>query len=83
MGRLKHHALGEVLLLRSRCLIGRSSTCDVRLNDARISGEHASVRWTARCRSAIAFGAGRLFPKGEFAAAIRRHPCVPSGFRRA
>lgn len=47
MGRLKHHALGEVLQLRSRCLIGRSSTCDVRLNDARISGEHASVRWTA------------------------------------
>jgi pSer/pThr/pTyr-binding forkhead associated (FHA) protein len=32
--------------LRSRCLLGRSPTCDVRLEDARISGEHARVSWT-------------------------------------
>ncbi|WP_437677544.1 FHA domain-containing protein [Sorangium sp. So ce131] len=46
MGRLKRHAPEEFFLLRSRCLIGRSSTCDVRFDDARISGEHACVRWT-------------------------------------
>lgn len=46
MGTLKRDAPGEVYFLRSRSLIGRSSTCDVRLDEARISGEHACLGWT-------------------------------------
>jgi hypothetical protein len=33
------------LALGSRCLIGRHPGCDLRIDDRRISGEHASLRW--------------------------------------
>ncbi|MCC6557390.1 MAG: FHA domain-containing protein [Polyangiaceae bacterium] len=46
MGRLKRQAAEDVFFLRSRCLIGRSSACDLRIDDARVSGEHAGLRWT-------------------------------------
>lgn len=32
----------------SRCLLGRYGGCDVRVDDARVSSEHASVHWTGR-----------------------------------
>ena len=46
VGTLKHLDRDESIPLRSRCLIGRASTCDVRVDDARVSSEHASVSWT-------------------------------------
>lgn len=32
----------------SRCLLGRHGGCDVRVDDARVSSEHASIHWTGR-----------------------------------
>ncbi len=36
---------GPTILLRSRCLFGRHAGCDIRLENLRVSGEHASLRW--------------------------------------
>lgn len=36
----------ERVALRARCLLGRSAACDVRVDDPRVSGEHASLCWT-------------------------------------
>lgn len=33
------------LAIGSRCLLGRHPGCDLRIDDRRISGEHASLRW--------------------------------------
>ncbi|MDC0743586.1 FHA domain-containing protein [Polyangium mundeleinium] len=46
MGALKQSGHAAPYNLRSWCLLGRSPTCDVRLDDARISGEHARVSFT-------------------------------------
>src|SRR5262249_23652220 len=32
--------------LRSRFLVGRHANCDLRIDEARVSGEHAGLRWT-------------------------------------
>jgi hypothetical protein len=45
VGALKPFGASRKLTLRSRCLIGRHPACDIRVDDPRISGEHASVRW--------------------------------------
>lgn len=37
---------GERIALRSRVLLGRSAACDLRVEDARVSSEHASLGWT-------------------------------------
>ncbi|WP_437752164.1 FHA domain-containing protein [Sorangium sp. So ce1389] len=37
---------GERIALRSRVLIGRSAACDLRVEDPRVSSEHASLGWT-------------------------------------
>ncbi len=37
---------GERIALRSRVLIGRSAACDLRLDDPRVSSEHAILGWT-------------------------------------
>lgn len=37
---------GASFSLRSRFLVGRSAACDLRLEEPRVSGEHATVRWT-------------------------------------
>ncbi|ADO75696.1 FHA domain containing protein [Stigmatella aurantiaca DW4/3-1] len=36
---------GKRFTLGSRCLLGRHPRCDIRLEEARVSGEHASVHW--------------------------------------
>lgn len=32
--------------LTNRCIVGRSSVCQIRVDDARVSGEHACFSWT-------------------------------------
>lgn len=36
---------GELITLAGHNLLGRSSTCTIRLSDARVSGEHARITW--------------------------------------
>lgn len=45
MGILEQTESGRRYSLGSRCLLGRHPACDVTLEDARISGEHASLHW--------------------------------------
>ncbi|WP_437683505.1 FHA domain-containing protein [Sorangium sp. So ce131] len=45
MGALEEIEAGRRRSLGTRCLIGRHASCDLRLDDARISGEHALLRW--------------------------------------
>ena len=47
MGILEQTESGRRYSLGSRCLLGRHPACDVTLEDARISGEHASLHWRA------------------------------------
>jgi hypothetical protein len=46
MGTLDRPATSESVVLRSRFLVGRSAACDLRVDDPRVSGEHAALRWT-------------------------------------
>lgn len=46
LGKIERVGSGEAFLLRSHLLFGRSAACDVRINEARVSGEHARLRWT-------------------------------------
>ncbi len=46
MGRIERVGSGETFLLRSQLLLGRSESCDLRINEPRVSSEHARVRWT-------------------------------------
>jgi len=45
MGILKQTQSNQRFSLGSQCLLGRSTTCDILLEDARVSGEHASIHW--------------------------------------
>lgn len=36
---------GQALTLPARCLLGRSSSCTLRIDDPRVSGEHARISW--------------------------------------
>ncbi len=45
MGRLDQLATGTQIRLRARHLVGRSGACDLRLDLATVSGEHATVYW--------------------------------------
>ena len=45
MGILEERASGRRVTLGARCLIGRHEACDLRLVDARVSSEHASLHW--------------------------------------
>ena len=47
MAQLIHMTTGRRVLLRNNHLIGRSRRTDLRLDDAEVSSEHASIRWTA------------------------------------
>jgi FHA domain len=46
VGTLERMGSGGAILLRSRALIGRSAVCDLRVDEPRVSGEHARLRWT-------------------------------------
>ncbi|WP_434046416.1 MULTISPECIES: FHA domain-containing protein [Sorangium] len=48
MGALKRAGFDGTIALGSRCLVGRHAGCDLRLDDPRISGEHAGLRWVDR-----------------------------------
>lgn len=53
MGLLRHARTGELRTLAGRTLVGRSAGCALRLEDAKVSSEHAvlawrSDRWTVR-----------------------------------
>jgi hypothetical protein len=48
MGKLKAIESGEIHVLGKRCRIGRDATCDVPVEDERVSWDHASLRWTSR-----------------------------------
>ncbi|MCW5806594.1 MAG: FHA domain-containing protein [Deltaproteobacteria bacterium] len=45
MGLLLHTGSGRLVVLSARTLIGRSPVCQVRVEDPRASGEHASIAW--------------------------------------
>jgi hypothetical protein len=45
MGLLEQTDRGDRFALGSRCLLGRHPGCDVRVEDGRVSGEHASLHW--------------------------------------
>jgi hypothetical protein len=45
MGILVHTGEGRSCALAAHCLVGRASTCTLRLDDAWVSSEHASVSW--------------------------------------
>ena len=45
MGTIRNVETGEVKLLARRALLGRSSSCDIRLYDGKSSSEHALLRW--------------------------------------
>jgi serine/threonine protein kinase len=46
MGRIERQGSGEIFILRSQMLLGRSAACDLRINEPRVSSEHARLRWT-------------------------------------
>jgi hypothetical protein len=46
VGALKRLGSEEIIRAGACCLIGRSSACEVRVENPRVSGQHASVRWT-------------------------------------
>lgn len=46
MGVLELRWAGRTFTLGPRCLIGRHRACDLRVDDPRVSGEHASLHWT-------------------------------------
>jgi FHA domain len=46
LGILERMHTGERVTLRSRVVLGRSASCDLRVDDARVSSEHASLGWT-------------------------------------
>jgi hypothetical protein len=45
MGILEDRPSGRRFTLGARCLVGRHDACDVRVDDARVSSEHASLHW--------------------------------------
>jgi pSer/pThr/pTyr-binding forkhead associated (FHA) protein len=45
MGALERVEGGARYTLGGRCLLGRHPGCDVRVEDGRVSGEHASLHW--------------------------------------
>ncbi len=47
MGTLERTSDGERVLLNSRCLIGRSAACDLRITAPLVSSEHALICWAA------------------------------------
>src|SRR5262245_8052373 len=46
MGLLLERETRHRFTLGPRCILGRHPACDLRIDDPRASGEHASVRWT-------------------------------------
>lgn len=46
MGTLERMDTRERIALRARVLLGRSAACDLRVDDPRVSSEHASLGWT-------------------------------------
>lgn len=45
MGTLKNLSSNEMHPIRGRLVIGRSSVCELQVQDSTVSGEHARVRW--------------------------------------
>lgn len=45
VGVLKLPGSGSIYTLGSRCLLGRHPGCDLHVDNPRVSGEHATVRW--------------------------------------
>jgi serine/threonine protein kinase len=77
MGRIKRMNSGETLLLRSQMLLGRSAACDLRVNEPRVSSEHARLRWTGTTWEVRDLGSkngtfvgGRRLASGDRAALI-------------
>lgn len=46
MGVLVCESTNEVFTLLTETVVGRSRRCAIRLDDRRVSGEHARIRWT-------------------------------------
>lgn len=48
MATLKHDKSGKIRPVPSRTLVGRSAASALRLNEAHVSGEHATIAWNGR-----------------------------------
>jgi hypothetical protein len=46
MGEITEEATGRIIVLETHHLVGRSHRCSLRIPEASVSGEHASLRWT-------------------------------------
>lgn len=78
MGLLLDTRSGRLITLSARTLVGRSPGCDVRLDDPRVSAEHAAIAWSGEHWELRDLGSlngtwldGRRLGAGE-RAAIRR-----------
>jgi hypothetical protein len=83
VGLLKQHGIEPPIFLRSRCLIGRSSVCDVQLNESRISSEHAIVGWTGDAWDIRDLGSknGTFVGRRRLVAGVRVALCKGQSFR--
>jgi hypothetical protein len=45
VGTIERAGSGEAIILRARFLLGRSPACDLRVDEPRVSSEHARLRW--------------------------------------
>lgn len=51
MAQIANTENGRVVVLSGDSLVGRSSRCTLRIDDERVSSEHASIRWSGECWS--------------------------------
>jgi hypothetical protein len=78
MGALVEQATGTIHVLEAHHLIGRSPRCSLRLPEASVSGEHASLRWTGRAW--VVKDLGSRF--GTFLNAAPLPPGVPTALEK-
>jgi hypothetical protein len=45
MGMLVHTETGQTRMLAERTMVGRASSCDIRLSATEVSSDHAALRW--------------------------------------
>lgn len=72
MGLLTNEDTDQVIALRARHLVGRSSRCDLQLSVPVVSGEHATLWWADACWHVRDLGSrngtlvdGKLLPPGN------------------
>lgn len=77
MAILRDMASGATLPLPSRVVVGRAPTAGIRLTDARVSGEHATIVWTGTRWEVRDLGSRN----GTFVSGLRIEPGAPHWLR--